>query len=177
MREEYNGNVAFGELEPSLSFANGKEVYLSAEGSQNIEVKIINIPKVKVIISKIYESNLLFAQRYGYYPKDSRRDSDEEEYYEEDYGSSDVSMGDVVYEKEIETRTLPKFGNSRLFTFNVDDRLPDFKVIYHHIKIRPPPITGSMIAGSSPNLTWVSSPKKARINSMYLPTVLNRPPQ
>ncbi len=58
LREEYKGNVAFGELEPSLSFGNSKGVYLSSKGSQNIEVKIINIPKVKVIISKIYESNL-----------------------------------------------------------------------------------------------------------------------
>jgi len=138
LREEYKGNVAFGELEPSLSFGNSKGVYLSSKGSQNIEVKIINIPKVKVIISKIYESNLLFAQRYGYYPKDSRNSSgDEGEYYEEDYsgGDGDLSVGDVVYEKEIDTRSLPKFGNSRLFTFNVEDRLPDFKGIYH-IKIR-----------------------------------------
>ncbi|WP_315817465.1 alpha-2-macroglobulin [Paraflavitalea speifideaquila] len=137
LREEYKGNVAFGELEPSLSFGNSKGVYLSSKGNQNIEVKIINIPKVKVIISKIYESNLLVAQRYGYYPKDSRGGSDDGDYYEEDYGSGggDVSTGDVIYEKEIDTRSLPKYGNSRLFTFNVEDRLPDFKGIYH-IKIR-----------------------------------------
>ncbi|MBO9562306.1 MAG: alpha-2-macroglobulin family protein [Niastella sp.] len=139
LREEYKGNVAFGELEPALSFGNSKGVYLSSKGSQNIEVKITNIPRVKVIISKIYESNLLFAQRYGYNPRDERNGGDDEEggYYSDDYYNSysDLSMGDVVFEKEIETRTLPKYGNSRLFTFNVEDRLPDFKGIYH-IKIR-----------------------------------------
>lgn len=137
LREDYKGNIAFGELEPALSFANSKGVYLSAKGNENIEVRIINIPKVKVIISKIYESNLLFAQRYGYYPRDNRSRGEDDEYYGDDYyyGGSDLSVGDVVYEKEIETRTLPKYGNSRLFTFNVDDRLPDFKGIYH-IKIR-----------------------------------------
>jgi uncharacterized protein YfaS (alpha-2-macroglobulin family) len=137
LREEYSNNVAFGELEPGLSFSSGKGVYLSSKGNQNIEVRITNVPKVKVIISKIYESNLLAVQRYGYYPKDSRRSSDEEEYYEEDYYSNntDLTVGDVVYEKEIDTRLLPKYGNSRLFTFNIEDRLPDFKGIYH-IKMR-----------------------------------------
>ncbi len=136
LREQSTNNVAFGELAPSLSFANSKAVYLSGKGAQNIEVRITNVPKVKVIISKIYESNILAAQRYGYYPRDSRRGSDEEGYYNEDYSEGgDLSMGDVIYEKEIETRSLPKYGNSRLFTFNAEDRLPDFKGIYH-IKMR-----------------------------------------
>jgi uncharacterized protein YfaS (alpha-2-macroglobulin family) len=138
LREQYSNNVVFGELEPSLSFANSKAVYLSALGNQNIEVRITNVPKVKVIISKIYESNLLTAQRYGYSPKDSRGESEGEdgEYYGGDYDdNSDLSLGDVIYEQEIDTRSLPKYGNSRLFTFNVEDRLPDFKGIYH-IKLR-----------------------------------------
>ncbi|THU32019.1 alpha-2-macroglobulin family protein [Niastella caeni] len=137
LREQYDNNIAFGELEPSLSFGNSKAVYLSALGNQNIEVRITNIPKVKVIISKIYESNLLAAQRYGYSPNDSRQGSGDDDYYEGDYysGGNDVSFGDVIYEQEIDSRSLPKYGNSRLFSFNVEDRLPDFKGIYH-IKIR-----------------------------------------
>jgi uncharacterized protein YfaS (alpha-2-macroglobulin family) len=139
LREQYDNNIAFGELEPSLRFANSKAVYLSALGNQNIEVRITNIPKVKVIISKIYESNLLAAQRYGYNPKDGSGGGGEGEGgdYEGEYnsGNDDVSFGDVIYEQEIDTRSLPKYGNSRLFTFNVEDRLPDFKGIYH-IKLR-----------------------------------------
>ena len=72
LREQYDNNVAFGELEPSVSFGSTKAVYLAAKGSENIELRITNIPKVKIIISKIYESNLLTAQRYGYYPRDSQ---------------------------------------------------------------------------------------------------------
>lgn len=134
LREQYDHNVAFGELEPSISFANSKAVYLSGKGNENIELRITNIPKVKVIISKIYESNLLTAQRYGYYPKDSQGEEYTGDYYD-DYGSGDIAMGDVIYEKEIETRSLPKYGNSRLFKLNVEDRLADFKGIYH-IKVR-----------------------------------------
>jgi uncharacterized protein YfaS (alpha-2-macroglobulin family) len=134
LREQYDNNVAFGELEPSISFANSKAVYLSGKGNENIELRITNIPKVKIIISKIYESNLLTVQRYGYYPQDSQGQGYERDYYDE-YNTGDISMGDVIFEKEIETRSLPKYGNSRLFKLNVEDRLADFKGIYH-IKVR-----------------------------------------
>lgn len=130
LREQYDNNIAFGELAPSIRFVNSKAVYLAGKGNQQIEVRITNMPSVKVIISKIYESNLLAAQRYGYYPKDERG---EDEYYYEN--NADMELGDVVYEKEIDTRSLPKYGNSRLFKFNPEDKLADFKGIYH-IKIR-----------------------------------------
>lgn len=133
LREQYDNNVAFGELEPSISFGNTKAVYLSSKGNQNIELRITNVPKVKIIISKIYESNLLIAQRYGYYPRDAEGDYEEDYYDQSTY--TDLSMGDVIFEKEIETRALPKYGNSRIFKFNVEDRLADFKGIYH-IKVR-----------------------------------------
>ncbi|MBA4166615.1 MAG: alpha-2-macroglobulin family protein, partial [Chitinophagaceae bacterium] len=78
---------------------------------------------------------LLSSKRYGYYPKDSRSSGDEDNYYADDNESDNLTMGDVIYEKEIDTRSLPQVGNSRLFQFNIEDRLPDFKGIYH-IKVR-----------------------------------------
>ncbi|MHA4808732.1 alpha-2-macroglobulin family protein [Flavitalea flava] len=141
LHEPYNTNITFGELEPSISFANGKGVYLSGKGARNVEVKIINVPKVKVVISKIYESNLLTAQRYGYYPKETpennrnvQSDGDGEGDYRggyDDYSGSDLTMGDVVYEQEIDTRSLPKNGSNRVYNFNIADKLPEFKGIYH----------------------------------------------
>ncbi|HUR11694.1 MAG TPA: MG2 domain-containing protein, partial [Flavitalea sp.] len=135
LREQYDNSVAFGELEPALSFTNNKSVYLSSKGSRQLEVSITNIEKVKVIISKIYESNILAAHRYGYSPADSRNanDESEEDYYEESGG--DLTLGEVVYEQEIDTRSLPKNGNHRIFRFDPEDRLPEFKGIYH-IKLR-----------------------------------------
>ena len=138
LHEEYNTNITFGELEPSISFANSKGVYLSGKGAQNIEVKIINVPKVKVIVSKIYENNLLMAQRYGYNPKEKNTSatSYEGEGGEGDYdyggaSNGDITLGDVIYEQEVDTRSLPKSGNNRLFNFSIADKLPDFKGIYH----------------------------------------------
>ena len=133
LKEEYNGNVAFGELESGVKFTNSKGVYLSRRGSGNIEVRITNTPKVKLVISKIYENNLLMAQRYGYSPRDNNEPSyasfEEEE--DNDYYSNSMA-GDVVYTKEIDTRSLPKSGSGRILNISqFEDRLPDLKGVYH----------------------------------------------
>ena len=136
LKEDYTGSVAFGELEANITFTNSKAVYLSKKGGKNIEVQITNVPKVKLIISKIYENNLLMSQRYGYYPQETKAtQASYEEEYEGDYyneGGSDAMLGDVMYEKEIDTRSLPKSGAGRLLNLSqFEDRLPDFKGVYH----------------------------------------------
>ncbi|WP_276500443.1 alpha-2-macroglobulin family protein [Terrimonas pollutisoli] len=136
LKEDYSGSVAFGELEANIRFTNSKAVYLSKKGGRNIEVQITNVPKVKLVISKIYENNLLLSQRYGYYPQETKATTAsydgeyEGDYYED--GGSDALLGDVIYEKEIDTRSLPKSGVGRLLNFSqFEDRLPDFKGVYH----------------------------------------------
>ncbi len=131
LREDYDGSVAFGELEAGISFTNSKAVYLSGKGGKNLEIRITNVPKIKVIISKIYENNLLSSQRDGYYPQESGEDQSGE--YEDDTHSyMDATLGDVIYEKEIDTRSLPKSGGGRLLNFSqFEDRLPEFKGVYH----------------------------------------------
>ena len=123
--EDYINNLVFGALEPSISFQNSKGIYLSGKGEKNIEVRITNVEKVKLIISKIYENNLLAAQKNGYYPHEKNAYTNE---YEE---NSESTAGDVIYEKELDTKLLPKYGSSRLLNMNMDDKLPDFKGIYH----------------------------------------------
>ncbi len=129
--ETYQNNIAFGQLEPAISFAGNKATYLSAMGNRNIAIRITNVPKIRVIVSKIYESNLLAARRYGYYPKEK---DNEEAYWEYDEGG-DATLGDIMYEKEIDTRSLPQANGSRLFQFDIIDRLPENKGSYH-IKVR-----------------------------------------
>src|SRR6185436_8243078 len=72
LKEDYSGSVAFGEFEANINFTNSKAVYLSKRGSKNIEVKLTSVPKVKLVISKIYENNLLMSQHYGYYPQETK---------------------------------------------------------------------------------------------------------
>src|SRR5436190_3676341 len=121
LKEDYAGSIAFGELEASISFTNSKAVYLSKKGGKNVEVQITNVPTIKLVISKIYENNLLMAQRYDYYPQETKASyaSYEDGDYEGDYGNgSDAVLGDVIHEKEIDTRSLPKSGGGRLLNFS-----------------------------------------------------------
>lgn len=142
LKENYYGSFVFGELQANIRFSSSKAVYLSKKGSKNLEVQITNVPKVKIVISKIYENNLLMAQRYGYYPQETRATqvSYEGDYYDEgyyyddyDYGNqSNALLGDVIFEKELDTRLLPQSGAGRLLNMSLfEDRIPDFNGIYH----------------------------------------------
>ncbi len=144
LHEEYRSNIVFGQLEPSIGFTNAKGVYLSGKGAKNIEVKIVNVPKVRVVVSRIYENNLLAAQRYGYEPKESGTSSGSAGYSgegdEEGEGNfavsgngTDLQFGDVIYEQEVDTRSLPRSGSgsNRVLNLNIAERLPEFKGIYH----------------------------------------------
>ena len=44
-------------------------------------------------------------------------DDDYEGDYYDEYGGGDAMLGDVIYEKEIDTRSLPKSGAGRLLNF------------------------------------------------------------
>lgn len=133
LKEEVSQQVAFGELESGINFTNNKGIYLSKQGAKNMEIRITNTPKVKLIVSKVYENNLLLAQRYGYSPREKNSyygDYSEDEYSYASY--SDMVLGDVIYEKEIDTRSLPRSGGGHLLNFaQFEDRLPDFNGIYH----------------------------------------------
>ncbi len=137
LKEDYNGGVAFGQLEANVKFSNNKGIYLSKRGGGNIDVRITNVPKVKLVISKIYESNLLMAQRYGYYPKDNDDNDAEYASYNEEGSDEEYNesvAGDIVYSKEIDVRSLPKSGAGRILNISqFEDRLPDLKGIYHVI--------------------------------------------
>ncbi|MFL5788264.1 MAG: alpha-2-macroglobulin family protein [Flavisolibacter sp.] len=141
LKEDYNGSAVFGELESDIKFTNSKAVYLSKKGGGNIDVRITNTPKVRLVISKIYENNLVIAGRFGYEPNDRNVQADNEsESYgtrenEDNYnynGNNDAVLGDIIYSKEIDTRSLPRSGNGRILNLSqFEDRLPEMKGIYH----------------------------------------------
>ena len=159
----YNSNVGFGKLEPQVSFINTKGVYLSNQGNKNIEVRITNLDKVKLVVSRIYENNLLAAEHYGYEPKNKDNSYEESEGDGEDYQSdyynasyrNQMELGDIIMEKEIDTHTLPRMGNNRVLHFDIEDKLPAFKGIYH-------------IRVSSPQDYWVADSRFVSLSDIGL---------
>ena len=123
LKSDYVKDISFGELRPEISFDDNRSVYLSANGTKNIKVKIINVKNIKVRVSKLYENNILsFQGDGGYYDYDY-------DYYE--YDSRDVGeKGDLVWEKSFDTETLPKKGGHRVLTLDIEDKIQRYNGIY-----------------------------------------------
>lgn len=123
LREPYKASVYFGEVAPNISFPNKSALYLSGKGDHDIAVNITGIPKVSIRIYKIYENNIeRFLSGVSSY------DYDGESSY--NYYGELSDLADVVYDKEIETKNLPKFRNTRLLHLNTDERRM-YKGIYY----------------------------------------------
>jgi len=71
LASEFEQQVTFANLEPSLSFTDPKGKYLMLSGQRNLELSAVNIPGVDVEVSQIYKNNVLFFlrqyNRYNYY--------------------------------------------------------------------------------------------------------------
>ena len=115
MAEDYSKAVSFGTPEPYLSFTEKKALYLSARGEKNLGVSVVNIPNIKLTVFKVFENNIQQYMRQG---MDWYWDYEDEDYYDYSSYSMDETMGNVVLQKTIATRSLPKQGNISLL--NID---------------------------------------------------------
>ncbi len=103
--------VTFGALAPYISFADKTGMYLSPEGESNISLNIINVPKIKVTVFKVFENNIQHFIRMG-----KRWDwyGDGDGYYENFSYSLDENYGKVISTRDYITSNLPRNGNLRL---------------------------------------------------------------
>lgn len=110
--------VTFGALQPYLAFSDQNSLYLTPAGARNLGLNIINIPKIKVTVFKVFENNIQHFMRNGkswnwYYEDDNYYDS---------YGYSlDENYGKVISTREIDTRALPRKGNIRLLNLKPEE--------------------------------------------------------
>jgi len=134
LKEDYQQAVVFGEMKPAIAFVSKKGLYLSSSGSKNVGVRIISVPKVRVQVFKIYENNLLaFFRNHGL--NGSNQYHDEEEYgdyepsYEMEEGDGANAYGDLVLDREYESRQLGKAGNVQLLNLDLQ-QINGFQGIY-----------------------------------------------
>lgn len=100
MDDDFVKEVYFGQVDPYLEFTNRKAQYMSTKGNRNIGVSIVNIPKVRIKVAKVYENNLLpfVKSAYSYY------DEDGDAYRQ--YRDTGL-YSDEITDKAIETADLP----------------------------------------------------------------------
>ena len=150
IKEDYQQDLAFGEQEPNISFANKMGIYLTSKGEKNVAINIINIPEVKVKIYKIYENNILsFLRNNRYYNDD---------YYSEYESSSSYAglddFSDVILEREYHSKSLKKKGGIHLLNLDFND-LNAFKGIY-------------VVVVSSQEKQWIKASKIISISDIGL---------
>lgn len=119
---EFTKDLFFGDMPAQIEFSNKKGNYLSSKGARNVGVRITNVPKVQVKISKIYENNLLAFLRnnryenYEYYDEESKPNGFN---YSDDYNGI---YSDILVDKTIETGNLPKLRGSSLLNLPLPDQ-------------------------------------------------------
>ncbi|MBN1597098.1 MAG: alpha-2-macroglobulin family protein [Bacteroidales bacterium] len=152
LKYDYSQPVSFGKVKPTIRFIDQKEFYVSGKGSRNVQVALIGVPRVTVKVTKIYENNIISYLRNSnsyYY----------DEYYYDDYYyysyNDPGNLGDVIYEKEIETGELPRKGSNRLLNFDFEDKLAQHKGIY-------------VVEIKSPDDYWLRASKMIAISDIGL---------
>jgi uncharacterized protein YfaS (alpha-2-macroglobulin family) len=133
---EFTQTVQFGSLQPGISFVEKKAMYLSSAGTRNIAVRITGAGRVKVIVEKIYENNLLAYTRSGSegYSEDGQPLALGKTYkydYDEATGEGQSYMdyndvddyGDPVFERTYDVKALPKQSGYHVLNLNFQDKL------------------------------------------------------
>jgi uncharacterized protein YfaS (alpha-2-macroglobulin family) len=128
LAESFNQTVSFGTSEPSISFAStDKALYLGANGTRNLGLRLNEVENVQVTIAKVYASNIqeiLRADRqYGYESSEDGEEGGEDEYSEgRSYQYYDIeNRGDVLFTRTYATAGLAKENGLRLLNLSLKD--------------------------------------------------------
>lgn len=160
MPDVFEDEVQFGSLRPLLQFANSKGKYLGSRGNRNLAIQIVNVPKIKVEISKIYENNILAFLRYE--NSDGWNSDYSDDYYYDDYdyygGRMQTDLyGNVIFEKEYDTKSLEKAGYARVLHIDRLHTLEKFDGFY-------------VVTVSSPDDRWMTESKIVSVSDIGLIT-------
>ncbi|MFN3315566.1 MAG: hypothetical protein ACK40K_02055, partial [Raineya sp.] len=128
LKEDFSREISFGKLQPQIAFTEKKAMYLTSKGQKNIGVKIVNIPKVKVEIYKIYENNLQAFLKQNQYQLENEQAYD---YYGEDSEYNPYKdFGTLISSQEYDTERLAKTQNGVHLLNISSQKLQDFKGVY-----------------------------------------------
>jgi len=115
---DFQQTVSFGALQPYIAFTDQSGMYLTPEGSKNLGINIINVPKVKISVFKVFENNIQHYMRIG---KQWDWSYENDEYHDIFAYTLDEDYGQMISTRELDTRSLPRKGNFRLLNLKTDE--------------------------------------------------------
>lgn len=120
---EFSKDLFFGEMPSIVEFTSKKGLYLSSKGSRNVGIRLINIPKVQLKITKVYENNILHFLKTNRYEDYNSYNEETEQYDGYNYGDDSQGIyGDVVVDRTIETGNLAKLRGVSLLNMPLPEQ-------------------------------------------------------
>lgn len=110
---DFEQQVSFVNLSPSLNFTDKRGKYLMLSGEHNLELSAVNIPAVDVEISQVYKNNALYFIKQNNY---SGYEDYGYDYYYPYYNVSDY--GHSIYKEKIKLKDSP--NSLEKFSVNLD---------------------------------------------------------
>jgi uncharacterized protein YfaS (alpha-2-macroglobulin family) len=77
-QHEYEAEIVMGNVAPSFGFASGPGTYMLLGGQHKVEITTINMPRLAVRVSQVFQNNLVYFIDNGRYYDYSYGDYDEE---------------------------------------------------------------------------------------------------
>ncbi|HMK38107.1 MAG TPA: MG2 domain-containing protein, partial [Bacteroidota bacterium] len=79
-QNDYPADVVIGNIAPSFRFSSSSGIYMLMGGRRTLEVRTINMPKLFVRVSQVFQNNLVFfldnGRSYDYYEGDDAGDEE-----------------------------------------------------------------------------------------------------
>ncbi len=116
--EDFLQTISFGSLQPYIAFTDQTGMYLTPDGSSNLGINIINVPKVRISVFRVFENNIQHYMRLG---KQWDWSYENDEYHDTYAYSLDEDFGQLISTRELDTRSLPRKGNFRLLNLKPDE--------------------------------------------------------
>jgi alpha-2-macroglobulin len=130
LTEPITKDLYFGAMPASIQFSNGKAIYLSAKGSRNVGVKIVNVPEVEVKIGKVYENNILAYLRNNRNEEYNEIDGDWQPTGGYNYNEDESNIySKLIEDKVVETANLPEVKGVSALNMAIPEN-DDFKGLY-----------------------------------------------
>lgn len=106
LQNDYIADIVFGDVDPSFKFGSANGVYMLLGGDRKIVVKTINLSKLVVKVSQIFQNNLVhFLNEGRYYDWDYYYDYESGDYsYTRKYRYRVDNYGRLIERKEIEIK-------------------------------------------------------------------------
>lgn len=115
LESDYEQDVSFVNLNPSISFADKKGKYLMLAGKRNLEVNAVNVPGIDIEVYQIFKNNIMYFLNQHSYTYENNNEYQYDFYF---YDGDVDRIGRSLYKETIKLSNNPNWLEK--FVINLD---------------------------------------------------------